>query len=70
MASLKVIEVSIESSEHNGAKPALFRCDLRVTETGGKWHVVSTQQQELGSAVEGSLSRLRRVLQRQHRIPG
>ena len=65
MASLKIVEVNIEKCEQRGQNAEIFRCDLRVLEVGGKWHLVSTQQQNVIRAVEGSLTRLRRSLQRQ-----
>ena len=72
IASLKIVEVNIEKSIQRGQDAEMIRCDLRVLEIGGKWHLVSTQQQNLISAVEGSLTRLRRSLQRhrQYRMYG
>ncbi|MBT8146026.1 MAG: hypothetical protein KJN90_04190 [Gammaproteobacteria bacterium] len=64
IASLKIVEVNVERSVQPGQDSEIVRCDLRVLEIGGKWHLVSTRQRNLTSAVEGSLTRLRRSLRR------
>ena len=72
MASLKIVEMNVEKCKQTGQESDIIRCDLRVLEIGGKWHLVSTQQNHLAGAVEGSLTRLRRSLQRhrQYRMHG
>ena len=65
MSSLKFIEMTIEKCVQRGQDMEIVSCELRALEIGGKWHLVSTQQQNLTTAVEGSLTRLRRSLQRQ-----